>query len=125
MPTANVAPGLWVDVKLVTAQLSEADGAVQVTAALQSPASLVCVMSSGVLAMAGASSSVMLMSKLAVAVLPAASIAVKVTVVVPSGKVSTLCMDVKDVTPQLSLAEGATSVSNTASKYSHSTTAPH
>ena len=76
MPTANVAPGLWVDVKLVTAQLSEAVGAVQVTAALQSPASLVCVMSSGVLAMAGASLSVTVMVKLAVVVLPAASTAV-------------------------------------------------
>ena len=76
MPTANVAPGLWVDVKLVTAQLSVDVGSVQVTAALQLPASLVCVMSAGVSAMAGASSSVTVMSKLDVLTLLWMSVAV-------------------------------------------------
>ena len=76
MPTANVAPGLWVDVKLVTAQLSVDVGSVQVTAALQLPASLVCVMSAGVPAMAGASSSVTVMVKLDVLTLLWMSVAV-------------------------------------------------
>ena len=70
MPTANVAPGLWVDVKLVTAQLSVDVGSVQVTAALQLPASLVCVMSAGVPAIAGSSSSVTVTLKLDVLTLP-------------------------------------------------------
>ena len=70
MPTANVSPGLWVDVNVAMAQLSAAVGSVQVTAALQLPRSLACVMSAGVPEMAGFSSSVTVMSKDAVLTLP-------------------------------------------------------
>ena len=76
MPTANVSPGLWVDVNVAMAQLSAAVGSVQVTAALQLPRSLACVMSAGVPEMAGFSSSVTVTVKLLVVVLPAASMAV-------------------------------------------------
>ena len=54
---------------------------------IQTP-SLVCEMSAGVSAMTGASSSVMVTSKLSVEMLPWMSVAVMVTVVVPTGKVS-------------------------------------
>ena len=125
MPTANVAPGLCVEVKLVTAQLSLDVGSVHVTAALQLPASFVCVMSAGVFAMAGFSSSVMVTSKLAVVTLPWMSVAVNVTVVVPTGKVSPLLwLDVKLATAQLSEAVTGVFVSVKASN-SQSTTAPH
>jgi len=75
VPTANVSPGLWLEVRLATAQLSEAVGSTQVTDALQLPASLVWVMLAGVPEMTGSSSSVTVMLKLAVVVLPAASLA--------------------------------------------------
>jgi len=70
VPTANVSPGLCVEVNVATAQLSDVVGSVQLTAALQSPASLVCVMSAGVPAIAGSSSSVTVTLKLDVLTLP-------------------------------------------------------
>ena len=76
VPTAKASPGLCVEVKVSTAQLSLAVGSVHVTAAEQSPASLVCVMSAGVPAMTGSSSSVTVMSKDEVVVLPWMSVAV-------------------------------------------------
>ena len=85
MPTSNVAPGLWVLVT-VAPQLSVAVGAVHVTAALHTPASLLTVMSAGVPEKTGSSPSVTVMSKLSVVSLPSASFAVYVTVVVPTGK---------------------------------------
>ena len=64
------------DVNVVTAQLSAASGATQVTTALQLPASAVWVMSAGVPEMVGASSSVMVTVKLSLTVLPEGSVAV-------------------------------------------------
>ena len=57
-------------------QLSVAVGAVQVWTAVQSSASLDNVMSEGIPAMTGSSSSVMVTVKLAAAMLPASSMAV-------------------------------------------------
>ena len=90
MPTGKLSPLLWVEVKVDVAQLSEVVGSVQLTAAAQRPASLVCMMSAGVPLMVGASPSVTVTVKLAVAVLPWISVAVYVTVVVPTGKASPL-----------------------------------
>ena len=106
VPTSNVSPLLWVEVKLVTAQLSASVGTVQVTTALQLSASLDTVMSSTVL-MVGASSSVTVMVKVAVLELELASVAVKVTVVVPTGKVEPLgCEEVNVPPSQLSAVKG-------------------
>ena len=108
VPTGKVSPLLFVDVKLVTPQLSDAEGAIQVTAAPHCSASLLTVMLAGISAMAGAWLSVMITSNEALTVLPAASVAVYVTVVVPTAKVSPLlCVEVNVDTPQLSLAVGA------------------
>jgi len=76
VPTANASPGLCVEVNVAMAQLSAAVGSVQEATALQLPASLVLLMSAGTPLMAGSSSSVTVTVKLAVVVLPAASIAV-------------------------------------------------
>ena len=89
VPTANASPLLWVDVKLVTPQLSPEVGSVQLTTALQRPPSLLAERSAWAL-MVGASSSVTVMVKVAVLELALASVAVKVTVVVPTGKVDPL-----------------------------------
>ena len=75
-PTAKLSPLSCVDVKLVTPQLSEDVGAVHEAMALQSPASLDRVMSAGMPAMAGASSSVTVTVKLEELLLPWMSIAV-------------------------------------------------
>ena len=76
MPTANVSPESWVEVKLGTPQLSAAVGAVHVTTALQLPVSLVWLMSAGMPLMLGASSSVTVTVKLDVVTLPWMSVAV-------------------------------------------------
>ena len=76
MPTAKVSPLLWVEVKVETAQLSAAVGSVQLTAAEQLPASLVCVMSAGMPLMVGSSSSVTVTLKVDEVVLPWMSVAV-------------------------------------------------
>ena len=76
MPTGKESPLLCVDVKLVTPQLSSEVGAVQVAMAAQALASLDRLMSAGMPAMDGASLSVTVMSKLAVVMLPASSVAV-------------------------------------------------
>ncbi len=89
------------------AQLSLAVGAVKLTAALQAPASLLCVMFAGMPAMTGDSLSVTVTVKDDVVVLPTASMAVYVTVVVPTAKVSPLSwVEVNESTPQLSAAVG-------------------
>jgi len=75
-PTAKVSPGLWLDVNVSTAQLSDAVGSVQLTTAEQSPASAVWVMSAGVPLMVGSSSSVTVTVKELVVVLPWMSVAV-------------------------------------------------
>ena len=76
MPTAKVSPLLWVEVNVDTAQLSDAVGSVQLTAAEQLPASLVCVMSAGMPLMVGSSSSVTVTLKVDEVVLPWMSVAV-------------------------------------------------
>ena len=107
VPTAKASPLLCVDVS-VAEQLSEAVGAVQETMASHSPASLDTAMSAGVSAMAGSSSSVTVTVKEADVLLPAASVAVYVTVVLPTAKEAPLLwLDVNVVTPQLSAAVGA------------------
>jgi hypothetical protein len=61
----------------------------------------------------GAVSSVMFTVKLQVVVLPAASTAVYVTVVAPSGKISPeLCVEVNETTWQLSEAVGAIQITS-------------
>jgi len=76
VPTAKVSPLSCVEVKLATAQLSPAVGAVQDTSAAHSPASLLWLMSAGRPLMVGASSSVTSMSKLSELLLPWMSVAV-------------------------------------------------
>ena len=76
VPTAKVSPLLWVEVNVDTAQLSDAVGSVQLTAAEQLPASLVCVMSAGMPLMVGSSSSVTVTLKVDEVVLPWMSVAV-------------------------------------------------
>ena len=76
VPTAKVLPEAMSEVKVDTAQLSEAVGSVQLTAAEQLPASLVCVMSAGMPLMLGASSSVTVTLKVDEVVFPWMSVAV-------------------------------------------------
>ena len=75
VPTAKVSPEPWEDV-IVEEQLSESVGSVQVTTALQSPASLVWLMFEGMPEMAGASTSLTVTVKDVVVVLPQSSSAV-------------------------------------------------
>ena len=108
MPTAKASPLLWVEVNVATPQLSLAEGAGQLTTAEQLPASLDWLTLDGIPEITGASSSVTVTAKLAEVELPAASMAVYVTVVVPTAKASPIWwVDVKLSTPQLSLAVGA------------------
>ena len=98
-------------VKLVTPQLSVAVGATQVTTDSHTPAVFDTEISAGHELITGSSVSVTTTSKLHVTLFPAASVAVYVTVVVPTGNTSPLlCVLVKLVTPQLSDAVGATHV---------------
>ena len=76
VPTSNVSPLLWVELRVVPGQLSSAVGAVQVTSALHRPTSLDTMMLLGVSEMVGASSSVTVMVKLAVDEFPWMSVAV-------------------------------------------------
>ena len=76
VPTAKASPLLWLEVNVATAQLSAAEGSAQVMTAEQSPASAVWVMSAGMPLMDGSSSSVTVMSKLAVLLFPWMSVAV-------------------------------------------------
>ena len=75
VPTSKESPGLCVDV-MTAEQLSAVVGAAQVTAVSHSPVSAVCVMLAGIPEMVGASSSVMVMSKDVVVLLPQSSVAV-------------------------------------------------
>ena len=75
VPGAKVSPGLWLDV-IVEPQLSESVGSVQVTVATQASASVSWVMFAGVPEMAGASSSVTVIVKLALELLPLTSMEV-------------------------------------------------
>ena len=76
VPTGKASPLLWSEVNVSMEQLSAAVGAVQVTTALQLPASLEAVRSPGLPLMTGASLSVTVMVKLAVDELPWMSVAV-------------------------------------------------
>ena len=91
--------------RVTPAQLSAAVGAVQDTVALQEPAVLPVVMFAGIPAMVGAVLSTTVMICVAVAVLPAASVAVQVTVVLPSGKAAGALL-VTVTVPQSTLAKG-------------------
>ena len=82
-----MSPLLCVEVR-VAVQLSEAVGAVQLTAAEQLPASAVCVMSAGTPLMTGVSLSWTVTVKVAVVVLPLTSVAVKTRVLVPRSEQS-------------------------------------
>ena len=75
-PTGNESPELALPENVAIPQLSFAVAAVNVTTAAHCSASAVWVMSEGVPAMTGSSSSVTVMSKVEVAVLPEASVAV-------------------------------------------------
>ena len=110
VPTAKESPLLWVDVKVDTEQLSADVGGVQLTAAEQTPASAVWVMSAGVPLMEGFSSSVTVTVKLEVEVLPEGSVAVYVTVVVPTAKVSPEPWEDVIVEEQLSESVGSVQV---------------
>ena len=74
------------DVRLATLTLSVAVGEVQVATAVELAPDGVSEMLAGRLAMTGGTLSMTVTVKLAVVVLPTASRAVKVTVVVPTGK---------------------------------------
>ena len=107
VPKEKVSPELWVLVNVFTAQLSEVLGSVQLTAAVQAPASVSWVMSAGMPVMAGFSSSVTVMLNDVVVVLAASSVAVYVTVVVPTANVSPGSWVEVMVAPQLSDTVGA------------------
>ena len=92
MPTANVSPLAW-ELVIVAEQLSLAVGAVQETAALQSPASLAWVMLAGMPLRAGASLSSTVTVAVAVAELPDPSKTVRVTVLSPRSSQSKLSGD--------------------------------
>ena len=76
VPRKKVVPEATSGVNVSMAQLSDAVGSVQVTAVVQSPASVVTVMSAGIPLMVGTSLSVTVMLKLSVVAFPAASVAV-------------------------------------------------
>ena len=76
LPTAKKSPLSSVEGKLVTLQLSLEVGAIQLTMAPHWPGSLVTEMLAGTLEITGSSSSVTTTLKEAVAVFPAASVAV-------------------------------------------------
>src|SRR5690606_40733380 len=90
-------------------------GAVHVTTASHELASVLNVISVGQFAITGTSVSTTVTSNEHVAVLPAPSVAVYVTVVVPIGNTSPLLCELDNDTEQLSDAVGAV----------HVTTAPH
>jgi hypothetical protein len=95
----------------LTVQLSLAVGAVQVTTLLQLPAAAVVTIFEGIPLMVGLILSLMVTVKEAVVICPAASVAVYVTVVVPTGKVAPLVwVEVNELTLQLSPAVGAVQV---------------
>ena len=110
VPTGKVSPEAASPTIESIPQLSAAVGAVQFTTALQFPASLVWVMSVGMSEITGASSSVSVTVKLEVVVLPAMSVAVNVTVVMPTANVSPLEWVLVNAAEQLSLAVGSVHV---------------
>src|SRR5690606_5400124 len=93
-----------------TEQLSDAVGAVHVTTASHELASVLNVISVGQFAITGTSVSTTVTSNEHVAVLPAPSVAVYVTVVVPIGNTSPLLCELDNDTEQLSDAVGAVHV---------------
>ena len=105
VPNPNTSPELCVLVKVTAVQLSLAAGAVQVTAASHVPASLPTVMLEGIAAITGSVLSTTVIVCVAVAVFPAASVAVHVTTVAPNGKAESPSFVTVTVV-QLSLAIG-------------------
>ena len=103
VPNANTEPEACVVVKVTPAQLSVAVGAVQVTVALQEPVVLPAVMFAGIPEITGAALSITVMICVAVVKLPAASVAVQVTVVFPRTKAAG-ALFVTVTTVQLSVA---------------------
>lgn len=75
VPTGNDDPDALEGVKLAIAQLSEAVGAVQLTAAAQKPASLLVVMFDGMPEITGNSVSLTVMVKFDVVTFPFTSVA--------------------------------------------------
>ena len=75
VPTGQVEPGAWSGEKVSMAQLSDAVGSVQVTAAEQLRASLVCVMLEGTLEITGASLSVIVTLNCTLVLFPDSSVA--------------------------------------------------
>jgi hypothetical protein len=86
IPIGNVVPGMWLADDDAMAQLSVAVGGVQVTDAPEGPVALVVIFA-GHPVITGASLSRTVTSKEHVAALPAVSVKVYVTVVVPTGNV--------------------------------------
>jgi len=107
-PTTNVLPLAGAQVILVTAQLSVAVGAVQVTLAFEhTPASALAVMFPGQVT-TGFCVSLIVTVKLHCELFPAVSVAVQVTVWLPTEKVLPLAGTHPTVTPgQLSVAVAA------------------
>ena len=85
VPKANTDPELCELVNVTPEQLSVAVGAVHVAIPLQEPIVLPIVMFAGKAVITGALLSTTVIICVAVAVLPAASVAVQITVVVPIG----------------------------------------
>ena len=88
VPSGKVAPELCVLVKTTPAQLSLAVGAVQVTTPLHEPTAFPITIFAGIPAIVGLVLSITVTTCVAVAILPAPSVAVQITVVLPSGKVA-------------------------------------
>ena len=103
VPKANTEPEACDVVKVTPAQLSVAVGAVQVTVALQEPVVFPTMMFAGIPAITGAALSITVMICVAVVKLPAASVAVQVTVVFPKTKAAG-ALFVTVTTVQLSVA---------------------
>jgi hypothetical protein len=106
-PTGKVEPEGGVQPDETTAQLSKATGGSHTTLALEHwPGSVTCTMRDGQVIF-GFSSSVMVTVKVQALVFPLASVAVQVTVVVPTAKVEPIAGVQLVVTPgQLSVAVG-------------------
>jgi hypothetical protein len=114
IPNGNTSPEVWVLVSVTPKQLSLAVGAVHVAIPSHEPTVVLVLMFAGRPTIAGAVLSITVITCVAVAVFPTASVAVQVTLVVPSGKIAGASF-VTVTAVQLSVATGLPKLAITAS----------
>ncbi len=108
IPNGNISPELCVELNKLMPQLSVAFGAAQLIAASQTLKPVFAIILTGQPVITGFSASTILILKEQIAVSPALSVAVYVTVVIPNGNISPeLCVELNKIMPQLSVAIGA------------------